>query len=156
MTDRPRALAILIGVFLFGCIAGAASSYVWMRNRPSDEVRAVRNFPGGFSRGRQRMPDLKLTPEQESKFRDIMSESRNQLGPLWEEEERFRKIQIPKIEAIRAETNRKMMSVLDDNQKKMFSDFLNEMEKMRMRMPHGGRGSMGPPPPEQGPPPEAK
>ena len=31
MKDRPRALAVLIAVFLLGCLAGSAGSYFWLK-----------------------------------------------------------------------------------------------------------------------------
>ena len=142
MTDRPRALAVLIALFLLGCVLGSAGSYIYLQNRTDQTVREFRGgrpeFERGQGPGRQRFTDmLQLTPEQEGRFREIMAESRKQLDAL-------RMEQGPKIEAIRAETNRKLMSVLNEEQKKKFSAFLEEMAKRRP--PRMGRG-MEPPPP---------
>jgi len=146
VTDRPRALAVLIAVFLLGCILGSAGSYMYLRNRPDQPfVRGMQGGrPGperGQGTGRQGFSDmLQLTPEQEGQFREIMAESRKQLDAL-------RMEQGPKIEAIRTETNRKLMSVLNEEQKRKFSAFLEDMAKRRPpRM--GGRG-MEPPPPRE-------
>lgn len=141
MTDRPRALAVLIAVFLLGCILGSAGSYLWLRNPVGPPTRAIRNLPPGPGGpgGHQRFSELlQLTPEQESRFREIMAESRRQLDALRTE-------QVPKLEAIRAETNRKLMSVLNEEQKKKFAAFLKEMgDRGERRPPRGGRG-MEPP-----------
>ena len=132
MTDRPRALAVLISVFLLGCILGSAGSYVWLRNSPSV---ARRSSPRNYLRG---LPDLNLTPEQETKFGQIVGEMRKQLDDL-------RKEQRPKIEAIRNETNGKLMSILNEEQKKKFESFVKDMNNRRMRSPRGGREPGRPP-----------
>ena len=140
MTDRPRALAVLIAVFLLGCIAGSAGSYLWLRDTREHGRREMQNFRPGSPEGRQRMPDLSLTPEQEAQFGKIMQEMRRQFDELRMQQE-------PRFEAIRSEFNQKLMSILNEEQKKKFSEFLKEMEDRRMRSPHGGRGMEGPPPP---------
>ena len=125
MTDRPRALAVLISVFLLGCILGTAGSYLWLRNSPSAARRSTHSYLRG-------LPDLNLTPEQEKQFGQIVREMRKQLDDL-------RKDQRSKIEAIRNETNRKLMSILNEEQKKKFASFVKEMNNRRMRPPRGGR-----------------
>ena len=95
MNDRPRALAVLIAVFLSGCILGAGGSYFWLRNTQAPARRTVQGgLPGHLPQGRQRMQDLlKLTPEQESQFAKIMAESRRQMEAVRGQDQ-------PKIEAI--------------------------------------------------------
>lgn len=137
MTDRPRALAVLIAVFLVGCIAGAAGSYYWLKHNTEARHRQGEEGPP-LPQGRQRLPDLlKLTPEQDARFKEIMQESRKQLDALRAE-------QIPKIDAIRAETNRKFSAILNPEQQKRFDAFLKEWENTR-RHPPRGRGFEPPP-----------
>ena len=45
--------------------------------------------------------------------------------------------QFAKIDAIRAETNRKFAAILNQEQKKKFDAFLKESEPMGMRPPRG-------------------
>jgi hypothetical protein len=141
MNDRPRALTVLIAVFLVGCVAGFAGSYFWLRNRGMgrQDVQHFRPGPPGQARS-QRIPELQLTPDQEAEFAKIMGEMRSQINTL-------RKDQEPKFEAIRSEANRKLMSILNEEQKKTFSLFLKDTEERRMRVPHGNRGMEGRPPP---------
>jgi Spy/CpxP family protein refolding chaperone len=73
---------------------------------------------------------LQLTPEQQTRFRQIMAESRKQLFQLQHE-------QSPKIQAIRNETNRKLIAILNQEQQKRFESFLKEMESWRRRGPGG-------------------
>jgi len=164
MTDRPRALAVLIAVFLLGCIVGAGGSYLWLRSSRSTERRAMQGFPPGPPQGgrqsRQRMRELlQLTPEQEEKFGEIMAESRKQMDAVRAQDqpkiEAIFSEQQPKIQAIFAETNRKLMSVLNQDQQKKFEALWKEMSKRRGRSPYGGRNGernggrgMGPPPPQ--------
>jgi Spy/CpxP family protein refolding chaperone len=153
VTDRPRALAVLIAVFLLGCIVGSAGSYMWLRNSPDPEQRAMRDFSPGSPLGGRRMAEfLKLTQEQESRYQEIMTESFRQLEPLRSKQEPLnrqlndlRREQEPQVQAIISETNRRIMSILNEEQQKQFSSFLKDMGNSRRHPPHGGRG-MGPPP----------
>jgi len=91
----------------------------------------MRNGPPGPGQERRRTTDfLQLTPEQQTRFREIMAESRKQLFQLQHE-------QSPKIQAIRNETNRKLIAILNQDQQKKFESFLKEMENWRRRGPGG-------------------
>jgi len=138
MTDRRRALAVLIAVFLLGCILGSAGSYLWLRKSSPDlRDRAQRNGPRPPA-GRQSFQELlQLTPEQDARFKQIMAESRKQLDALQGE-------RIAKIEAIRSETNRELSSILGAEQQKKFDAFLKEIAKERRHQPRGR--SFAPPP----------
>jgi hypothetical protein len=138
MKDRPRALAVLIAVFLAGTIVGASGSYFWLKKptEPPIRIRGNGRLPRG---GGPNLPEfLKLTPEQEKRGSEIMAESRRQLEAL-------RREQTPKIEAIRNETNRKLFSILNEEQKKSFEDMLKKWEEMQKQEPR--RRGPGPPPP---------
>jgi Spy/CpxP family protein refolding chaperone len=160
VTDRPRALAVLIAVFLVGAIAGAAGSYYWLK--PNTEVQTHRRQDGPQGvQGRQRWMELlhalQLTPEQDARFKEIMMDSWKQMEPLRKQGEPLRKQmdairveQMRQIEAIRADTNRKISAILNPEQKKQFEAFLKEAEDMGRRMPRGRE--FEPPPP--GPAPE--
>ena len=154
MTNRPRALAVLIAVFLVGCIAGAAGSYYWIKQNTQVQSHRREEGPLGFQ-GRQRWQDLlrslQLTPEQDARFKEIMTDSWKQMEQLRKQSEPLRRQmntmmdeQIPKVEAIRAETNRKFAAILSPEQKKKFDVFLKEAESMKRHPPRGR--DFGPPP----------
>jgi Spy/CpxP family protein refolding chaperone len=165
VTNRPRALAVLIAVFLFGCIAGSSGSYYWLkkdtdsRNRHRDE-----GSPGlqGRQRWMQLLHSLKLTSQQDAQFKEIMAESRKQVDPLWKQQEpllkqmeplrkqldAMRDSQFANLDAIRTETNRRLIAILNPEQKSLFEAFLKEAEEMRRRPPRGR--DFGPPPPPPG------
>ncbi len=131
MTDRPRALIILVAVFLLGCITGAGGSYFWLKKSTIPAMPQMGNAPSGHGQGRQRMPELfQLSPEQEARFREIMAESRRKLAELQNE-------QRPKIESIRSETDRKLHDILNEEQRKKFDSYLKEMQNRRGREPRG-------------------
>ena len=128
MTDRPRALAVLIAVFLLGCILGSAGSYFWLRRPLALPIRNGENGPRPMPE-RQRLSDLlQLSPDQEARYREIMAESRKELNALRIE-------QTPKIETIRSETNSKFLAILNQEQQEKFAAFLKEMENRRTRAP---------------------
>jgi hypothetical protein len=153
MTNRPRALAVLVAVFLLGGILAAGGTYLWLKNLQDPERRAMQNrFPGGPPQGRMRMQEsLQLTPEQEEQFGKIMSESRRQMEAVRAEQQpkidAIFSEQQTKMEAIVADTNRKVMAILNQEQQKKFESLWKEMNGGRRRPPHGGRGMgpMGPP-----------
>jgi len=144
VTDRPRALAVLIVVFLLGCILGSAGFYYWFGKSSEIPVSGRENGPPRIPE-RQRMPTLpellQMTPDQEKEYRKIMSETRGQWGALRTEQEEMwsdlRARQAPKIAEIWAETNRKISDILDEQQKEKFNAFLKEMETMAKRPPRG-------------------
>jgi Spy/CpxP family protein refolding chaperone len=127
MSDRPRALVILAAVFLLGCVVGTAGSLLYSRKalQGAGNTSVVRN------QGRQRLPELlKLTPEQESRFREVMAESRKQL-------EAIRNEQSSRIAAIRSETNSKLLAILDREQQQKLADFLKSARERRERTRRG-------------------
>ncbi len=142
MTDRPRAIFILVCIFLLGGIAGASVSYFLLKSSMNSRAPGfVGNAPPVRGPGRMQMGEwLQLTPEQEARFREIMAESRRKLGELQKE-------QMPKIEAIRTETNRKLLEILNQEQREKFQSFLKEWESRRGRMPGGRQFNMPPTPP---------
>ncbi len=142
MKDRPRALIVLIAVFLLGCLSGILGSYLWSRRYPEASLPIARDIRQPRDQGRQRMSDLLgLTPEQERRFREIMEESRRKLMELQKE-------QMPKVEAIRNETNREFSEVLNEEQRRKFEAFLEEWQKRRGRGPRGPESPPPPPPPQ--------
>jgi Spy/CpxP family protein refolding chaperone len=138
VTNRPRALAVLIAVFLVGCIAGAFGSYYWLKKDRNVRGRHEENGPPP-PQGHPRLPELlQLTPAQDARSKEIMAETRKQLEAL-------RTDQAPTIEAIWADTNRKFLAILNPEQQKKFNAFLKEREEMRYRMPRDRDGFRPPP-----------
>jgi Spy/CpxP family protein refolding chaperone len=167
VTNRPRALAVLVAVFLVGSIAGASGSYYWLKKNPdSHSRRRDEGSPGAQGRQRwlQLLHSLRLTSEQDTQFKEIMAESRKQVEPLWKQQEpllkqmeplrrqmdAMRDSQFAQLDVIRNETNRKISAILNPEQKKLFDAFLKEAENMR-RHPPRGREFGPPPPPSENP-----
>ena len=124
MSDRMRALTVLVAVFLLGCLVGVAGFFV------GGNKVVVAGGPRGeaYGRGPQRLAErLQMSPDQEVRFREIMAESRKQL-------EAVRAESAPKAAAIRADMNNKLLAILNDDQKKKFDEFLKEMESRREHM----------------------
>jgi len=153
VTNRPRALAVLLAVFLVGCIAGAAGSYYWFKQNTQVQSHHREEGPPGLQ-GRQRWQELlrslQLTPEQDARFKEIMMESwkemeqlRKQGEPLWKQLDAMRLEQSPKLDAIRTATNRRVTEILNPEQRRKFEEFLKEAD-LRRRPPRGRE--FGPPP----------
>ena len=152
MKDRPRALAVLIAVFLLGCLAGSAGSYFWFKKSP-DSSRRSSNFRDGATkdspRPRPEPPNfgqiLDLTPEQDASFKQIVAESRKQMTEFRKQTDAFHLEQDNKIKAIIGEMNGKFNAILNEEQKKKFAAWQKEFESKR-RPP---RRRDFPPPPQE-------
>jgi hypothetical protein len=155
MNDRPRALAVLISIFLAGCIIGAIGFFLWAKKQP--ESLPFRPNAGNFRRppGPRGGPInpltqmLQLRPEQEKIIAKIMQESEHRLSALQKEyEPRYNMVRAehePKIRAILDDRNRQVAAVLSEDQKKKFEEFQKRFEERMMRGPGAGRGGFGPP-----------
>jgi Spy/CpxP family protein refolding chaperone len=137
MKDRPRALSVLVAVFLAGIVIGATGSYYWFKfpaeaERPFDGRRPAPPPPSNTQERLTFSQILDLTPEQDQQFKQIFEETRRKLEELRQaqEEERYQK-----IEAIWTETNPKLRAVLDEEQKVKFNDFLARMHDWREKAP---------------------
>jgi Spy/CpxP family protein refolding chaperone len=147
MTDRMRALAVLVAMFLAGCALGAAGSYYWLSRvdsstqtlqpQPQPQPPMMRD-PGN---NRRIAEILQLTPEQDSRFREIMADSRKEIEAIRSEE-------LPKIQSAQAEMNRRISELLTEEQRKKFEDYMNNSRQDRRG---GRRNSSGSPPPSSPP-----
>jgi Spy/CpxP family protein refolding chaperone len=153
MTDRLKALAVLVAIFLVGCALGATGSYYWML-RAGNAAQMVQpqlqqsqtplqqpQTQMMRDPGQRRIVEfLQLTPEQESRFREIMEDSRKQLDVIRSEE-------MPKIQAAQAEMNRQISELLTEEQRKKYSDFTNYSRQDRRGGRRNSNGSADPPAP---------
>lgn len=138
MKDRVRAIVVLIAVFLIGCLLGISGSYFWFKKYSSAQNIIQREYGPPPPHGRQRLPEfLNMTPEQETRFGEIMQETRRKLDAVQME-------QRPKIDAVVEEANQQISSILNEQQKKKFLDYLQDIKNWRSR-DHGNR-RFGPPP----------
>jgi len=122
--ERPRAIAVLISVFLLGCILGSAGSYFYFKKYAKPSMMSRGDGPPP-PHGLRRWPELlQMTPEQDTRFKEIMRESRQKLDVLSME-------QGQKIQSVLAETNQQISSILNDAQRKKFEELLKEIESWR-------------------------
>jgi len=150
MNDRLRALAVIIAVFLVGCALGATGSYYWVSRidantqslqppLPPQAKSPMMRDPGG-----RRIADiLQLTSEQDSRFKEIMADSRKQIEAIRSEE-------LPKLQAAQADLNRRISELLTEEQRKKFDDYMNS--SWPDRRGGGRRNSNNSPPPPSFPP----
>lgn len=140
MKDRPRALAVLIALFLIGIIIGVAGSYLWLR--PSQELSRDfngRRPPSPEGIPRSNFPRLhlspELTPEQKEQWNDILQETRGELDTLrkeqWEKMTEFDE----KMNNIWQEHDQKWRAVLNEEQKVIFDEWVEEKREYRKNSP---------------------
>jgi hypothetical protein len=150
--DRPRALAVLVAVFLLGCLAGSAGSYFWFKKSLDSSRRLPDLREGATKEGPRPRPEpprfkqiLDLTPEQDAQFNQIVAESRKQMSEFRKQTDAFHSEQDNKIKAIISEMNRKINVILNEEQKKKFAAWQKEFDSRR-RSP---RRRDFPPPPQE-------
>jgi uncharacterized membrane protein len=124
MSDRIRALAVILAVFVAGCALGGGAVYFWFHRTAAASSRVEQTGPLG---GQRLSEYLQLTPDQQARFRQILAESRTQIMSI-------RREALPRIEAVRADTHRKLAGILNEDQKKKFDQFVQEMAARRERM----------------------
>ena len=127
MKDRPRALAVLIAVFLIGIVMGAAGSYLWLK--PSYDISRFSESkrpspPSNRPNDRPRFPELNLTPEQEKKFREIGMETWETMDALIKEQEAAL---AKKRDSIFWENVSKTRAILDEEQKVKYNDWVEKV-----------------------------
>ncbi|HYK87766.1 MAG TPA: hypothetical protein VE398_03295 [Acidobacteriota bacterium] len=127
MSNRMRALVVLAAVFLLGCMVGAAGFLVWGGRVVSARgLRPGEPFPRG-DRPFRLVERLGLSHDQESQVRQVLDDSRKKLDAIRAES-------APRLAVVRAEMDKKILALLNDEQKKKFEEFRKEMESRRGRM----------------------
>jgi len=150
--DRPRALIVLIVVFLLGCLAGSAGSYYWFK-KSIEAGRRSSDFREGAvkdgSRPRPEPPNFKqildLTPEQDARLKEIVAESRKQMAEFRKQTDAFHSEQDNKIKTVISEMTGKINAILNEEQKKKFAAWQKDFENKRRP---SRRRDFPPPPPE--------
>ena len=135
MRDRPRALAVLVAIFLIGILIGAAGSYLWLKSsadssRFSDNRRPTPPPPDKPES--PKFPELNLTPDQEQKFREIGMETRGKMNAFIEEQ---RAALDKQRDSIFWENVSKARAILDEEQKGMYNDWVEKMREWWKRSP---------------------
>ena len=129
MKDRPRALAVLIALFLTGAIIGAAGSYFWLKPTVAIDRRTENKRPTSPKvQARPRFPftELNLTSEQREQFSEIGEKTREKFEALGKEQWKYEAELAEKRSRIWEENNNKFRSILDKEQKVVFDDFLEK------------------------------
>jgi hypothetical protein len=115
MKNRTRALAAIIAVLLIGFILGIAG-YRFFERR-SHGIPAI-SSAGRIAHTGRLAYQLQLTNEQEKQLGIILEDSRREI-------ETERQGWDSKLQAIRAKTNERISSILNNEQKQKFQEILS-------------------------------
>jgi hypothetical protein len=154
MNNRVRALESLVAVFLLGLVIGMGGALLWVDRSSQNAAVTAPRFGTGFKKNPIKLAELlHLTPEQDAKVKAIFEETRRQSAALSKE-------MGPKFEDIRNQANSKIAELLNDEQKKLWEEFLRQRDETRNRSARGderegGGPQLGPNPsgPQQSQPP---
>jgi uncharacterized membrane protein len=126
MKSRLVAALLWIAVFLLGAIAGATSHYLYWEHLKASYTPAsppthedIVEWMAGY---------LKLDEQQTESLKVIFDKSRQRYIDLAEE---FR----PRYETIRIETDDQIKSILREDQRKRFEEFLKKVQSMMVSPP---------------------
>ena len=130
MKDRPRALAVLVAIFLIGAIIGTAGSYFWFY-KPSavvDKPPDNRRPPSPKAQAPPRFPwtDLNMTSEQVEQFKEIGKETGEKFETLRKEQWKYEADLAEKRNRIWKESNDNIRSILNKEQMLVFDDWLEK------------------------------
>ena len=130
MSARMRALLVLIAVFLVGGSAGfVLREFTKTKAQAQNENRP----PSRDRRGPRLEQLLQLTPEQNARFKEIMSELRVQFDKVQDEHQsridEIDKVFRPQFLAVRTEMNRRIVEILNDEQKEKFLQIQKDREQ---------------------------
>ena len=146
MKTRIQAIAILVAVLLLGCLIGSAGSWLRYGKRMNVQANEKReDAPLLPQNNEQHLSELlEMTSEQRVRYENVMKESRDELDILSREQQM-------KIDAVIAEANKKIQSILNAEQKTKLERSLQEINRGRERDSRGERGSgSSSPPPKRG------
>ena len=130
MINRKSAIAVLIAVFLIGCLLGASGTWLWEERVRGNVVINDRYIQHDYS---VRIFDrLQITPEQKTELKKILDDSRREINACRNELQN-------KMDEIRANTNDRIAAILDKDQKVMFEQLIREADS-RGGGSHHGRG----------------
>ncbi len=131
MNNPRRALAVLVAVFLAGCLVGAGVDNLLGRRIAARGGEAPRSGRAG---GTDRLAAvLQLTPDQQIQLKSIYDDLRQQINSTRREMgERF--------DAVRARANERIASMLNPEQKKKFEEYLRGIRSREEIYRRGGDG----------------
>lgn len=143
--DRPRALAVLVAVFLIGILLGVAGSHFWLKSSTDMSRSLNRKSPLPSNGQPLEIPEFHLTSEQEQKLRKIWKETGEKLRALMEEQSELMAEGEKKKENIWVENDRRVRAELNEEQKAIFDPWIEKFRNWRARSPR----RMGSEPPKE-------
>jgi len=122
-SDRLKAAFLVALVFLLGVAFGAVGVIAGRRVFGAG-TRASSNQPQGQLT--DLMHQLNLAPDQERRFQQTLTETRERYDQLWHEME-------PQFQQIRDKSRDRIRQILTPEQKPQFEEFIRERQKQRVQ-----------------------
>ncbi len=124
-TRREAAVLVLV-VFLLGVVLGGVGNHIW-----GERVWGHTNArPNGRPPRNQVISDmtreLELTPDQQSRLRTIIDETRTKWGALYAP-------MLPEHEKIRQECHNQIRSILTPEQQQKFDAFMQRLDEQHKK-----------------------
>ena len=117
MTNRVRTIMVLIAVLLIGCLLGVAGLHLWGERLSGSGRLAFLTREKGHSN--KLIGLLQLTPDQQTQYKAILQDTRREVEASRAEMQR-------KMVGIRDQANVRIASILNEEQKKKFEQYLKD------------------------------
>jgi Spy/CpxP family protein refolding chaperone len=135
MTNRVRIIIVLIAVLLIGCLLGVAGLHLWEERLSGSGGLGLLTRENGHSN--KLIGLLQLTPEQQTQYKTILQDTRREVEANRAEMQR-------KLVGIRDQANVRIVSILNEEQKKKFEQYLKDAGPRRDSPGrHGGQNGHG-------------
>jgi len=117
MTNRGRIITVLIAVLMSGCLLGVAGLHLYEERLSGSRGLAFLTREKGHSN--KLIGLLQLTPEQQTQYKAILQDTRREVEASRAEMQR-------KMVGIRDQANVRIASILNQEQKKKFEQYLKD------------------------------
>jgi hypothetical protein len=144
MTDKRKAIVLVIVLFVLGIGLGAVSAHMWDQHVIASQAH--------HSMIRDLRDQLRLTPEQAKQFDAYVSETRSKFHALavqkdaeWDPKFHVLDAQEhaewdPKEEEVRQQWRAKTRAILSSDQQVIFDAFMKKLDEQRQKQQQQGQG----------------
>ena len=125
MTDKRKAIVLVIILFVLGIALGAVGTHMWDAHVAAAQVAAQAHHPV-----RDLKAQLKMTPAQEQQFDAVIKDDHTKFHDLTKQRDNEWD---PKYDQVRKQGRQNIRAILTPEQQSIFDAFLKHLDQERRR-----------------------